>query len=102
MSPMAKDVAAWCICIIFALTTASIAAGQRSQSAAQPATRASGGVREDFWETYPRSDGEARWMRISVDLAREFHFSAEQKVRVLQFARQVEIGPCIENTDSYY
>jgi hypothetical protein len=74
----------------------------QTKSVAQPAARASGGVRDDFWETYPRSRGEERWVRDSVSFAREFRFSEEQKARVLQFARHVEIGLCIEDSDSYF
>src|SRR5258708_3083424 len=91
--------------ISFPLTlilVASIAAAQAPVKPGQPATRPSRGVPEDFWEKYPRSKGEARWMQEPVNLAEIFQFSAEQKVRVLQFAREVDIGPCIEDSDAYF
>jgi hypothetical protein len=74
----------------------------RTESAVQPGARASGGVREGFWEpTHRQSGGELRWMGYAAILATTFEFSPEQKARVLQFARQSGMGPCIEDTDSY-
>src|SRR5689334_12192703 len=83
------------------ILVASIAAAQAPVKARQAATRASRGVQEDFLERYPQSKSEAQWMQYSVNLAEIFQFSAEQKVRVLQFAQHIDIGPCIEDSDSY-
>lgn len=68
---------------------------------AAPSPRAPGGGLLDRWERRQITFGELRWLGEAMNYALVFRFSQQQKVRVVQLARETGILSCAGETDSY-